>query len=923
MKAISLVTLLAALSTPAYAQVFGSLANFDVVNDTGKVAHGFEIDIRNIHRPQITSIFGDASRWPNMERYGSPTVTEYNDANGYGVKITYRASFSGGAWASGTPSGTLPVNPADSCWPLGAPNYGPLYPCDHFGVSTSVSTPNVNYSWLVEVPGNAGSLTPVLATVPNPVWSVTPVPPVNNVPQPPKVNVLIAAPKPYLYEFGEPRWVKVTATGTLRDVAVEDLVAENDVIKKARSQTQLEWQLLQVDSGNPGSGQIDLTGVALDPGATGVVYRFEFYKYTGQRDPATNEALPGPNGDTPGANGPSPGDLGAFIVAQNAGINFDGAVPAAPPLPIAPTLNATIAGAVVGSPYNQAINATPGNPADALTFTVTGLPAGLYFDNATSAIVGTPNEVGTFTLFITVTDTANGLSTSGTTHLQVADAPIVFNPTLAQATVGATYSQALSITGGYGAITYGVYGTLPPGLSLVGNTIQGIPTTTGSYPVTLTATDSLGYSQVANVNLTVVTGNAACSGSHEVVSSVNKFWLDIGGGMANGGKSVRYAAPAGTTFVAPVKGFKFGELVSYDGVMDAAGFCTASTMTVERGLGLNRVAFPVLFTGKTYPSISIAPVGGVAPYSISVGGLPNGLTFDGKAISGIPAPGTEGVWTLVVSVSDAIGETVNTNLSLTITSPPVIVTGPATLPAGVYGAPYAATVAATGGLGRLRWTATGLPTGLWMHPSGNISGVPRASGSFPVSFTVSDWASQASTVTGTIEIAKPAVTITSVDIPTSSEVGAIWTGTEVATGGFGTLVWKATGLPPGVTMSWKGVVAGSPRAVGDFNVVLTVTDKLGTSATVSRNVTVAASCVIPRGGRVAPGSSGVIQSIQGDMVTYRMANAAGTLVTVKVPNCATVQWNGGVNAFAVGQMFRWAGYTSLDTGNVAQSVTVN
>lgn len=62
-----------------------------------------------------------------------------------------------------------------------------------------------------------------------------------------------------------------------------DLVVDNAAHKVAvppvnggTTQIQTEWQLLQVDSGVPGSGQIDLTGVALDPGATGVVYRFEF-----------------------------------------------------------------------------------------------------------------------------------------------------------------------------------------------------------------------------------------------------------------------------------------------------------------------------------------------------------------------------------------------------------------------------------------------------------------------------------------------------------------------------------------------------------------------------------------------------------------------------------------------------------------------
>jgi hypothetical protein len=850
LKHLSTFLLLATMAMPGYSQVYGSLANFDVVNDTGTTAHGFEIDIRDIHSGDITSIFGSADRWPDMERYGSPSVTEYTDAAGFGVKITYKSAYGNGAWSVGTPSGTLPVSPSDSCWPYGAPAYGPDYPCDHFGVSTSVGTPNVTYSWLVETPGNLSVLTPVVATVPNPVWTVTPVPPVANVPQPPQVNVAIAAPQPQNYEFGEPRWVKVTATGTLQDVAVEDLVAENAIIQQARTQTQLEWQLIQVDAGNPGSGQIDLTGVQLDEGAAGVVYRFEYYQYTGNRDAETNEAKPGPNGDTPGAIGPSPGDLGEFIVAQNAGINFDGVIPPAPPLPIAPTLNATIGGATVGSPYYQVIDATPGNPGDALSITVAGLPAGLTFDSAANAIVGTPTVVGTFPLTITVTDIANGLSTTGTTDIQVADAAIVFNLTLNQGTVGVAYSQQLSVTGGYGTITYAVFGSLPDGLSLTGDTLGGTPVTAGSTPVTVTATDALGYSQVATATLNIVAAPVidppppppvpvACSGTNQVISSVNKFWLDIAGGVANGGQSVYYAPEAATTFVPPLAFgvFQFGQLVTYDGTLDNMGFCVATTMTVAPGLSMMPVTLINGTVGSAYPSTAVTPAGGVAPYTITVGGLPSGMTFDGANIAGTPALGTEGTVSVSISVNDAIGETVNTTLSLTIDPPAAIVVGAVNLPAtGVYGAAYSGSAAAGGGVGALTWTATGLPAGVSISPTGAISGTPMAVGTFAVVLTVKDTLGQTATVNGSVVISAPAITAFTANLP-AVQVGTAYSATLSASGGYGAFTYSATGLPAGLTLTGN-TISGTPTGAGIFPVTLTATDGLGTVATLSQTLTV-------------------------------------------------------------------------------------
>jgi hypothetical protein len=419
----ALGSLLSLTTMSSFAAVYGGLANFDVVNDTGATAHGFEIEIDDIRQTEITSIFGSADRWPNMERYGAPTVVESFSATAARtqkkVLITYQSALVGSNWVAGTPSGTLPVSPNDSCWPYGAPNYGPNYPCDHFGVSTSVSTPNIQYRWLVESSPGSTSLSTVAATVPNPVWTVTPQPPINNQPQPPIVHVVIAAPEPNEFEFGEPRWVKVTATGVMENVAVEDLVAENPVIQQAETQVQVEWQLIQVDVGSPGSGQIDLTGVALDPGAKAVVYRFEFYQYIGGRDPQTNEAQP-LTSDTPVQ--PDPADLGEFIVAQNAGVNFDGNIPAAPPLPIPPTLNASIIDAVLNAAYSQQIDATPSTPGDVLNYEVTGLPAGLSVNVDTGLISGTATgPLGDYPITITVNDVTNHSSISGSTTMSVLD----------------------------------------------------------------------------------------------------------------------------------------------------------------------------------------------------------------------------------------------------------------------------------------------------------------------------------------------------------------------------------------------------------------------------------------------------------------------------------------------------------------------
>src|ERR1019366_2258337 len=112
------------------------------------------------------------------------------------------------------------------------------------------------------------------------------------------------------------------------------------------------------------------------------------------------------------------------------------------------------------------------------------------------------------------------------------------------------------------------------------------------------------------------------------------------------------------------------------------------------------------------------------------------LSFDGAAIKGTPSVGMNGVYTIVISISDSVGETVHTNLSLTIAAPRAIVLGTINLPASASkGGAYAGSATASGGVGALTWTATGLPGNVSISSSGTISGTPTATGVFHVTLT--------------------------------------------------------------------------------------------------------------------------------------------------------------------------------------------
>jgi hypothetical protein len=123
-------------------------------------------------------------------------------------------------------------------------------------------------------------------------------------------------PPPPAKLFGAAQWMKTYKTENVREVNLDELVADNPVVPQDAAQIETAWDLMQTQIGDTSRRKQKRGG--LGNGNHAVVRRFEFYKYTGAIDPVTGQAL---CADLT-CSAPAADELGDFIGAQNAAANL-------------------------------------------------------------------------------------------------------------------------------------------------------------------------------------------------------------------------------------------------------------------------------------------------------------------------------------------------------------------------------------------------------------------------------------------------------------------------------------------------------------------------------------------------------------------------------------------------------------------------
>jgi hypothetical protein len=205
--------LIASASLSVFAQtatIYGSLGNFDVVNNTGQNACGFEVELEGVPADTFIGTY-------TYQRYGAATIVPYVNGALSGVRVRHESKFCTQRTAAHAPGTGF----AGTCY-MGGMNYDSVG-CEHFGVHYNAPTTKVTARWLVPDISNPGTNVPhdPPMAIALPYYYVQPQAVVGAAPV---IVDVVEAPQPpeAVDRYGNAQWMKVFVRQLPRAVTLDE-----------------------------------------------------------------------------------------------------------------------------------------------------------------------------------------------------------------------------------------------------------------------------------------------------------------------------------------------------------------------------------------------------------------------------------------------------------------------------------------------------------------------------------------------------------------------------------------------------------------------------------------------------------------------------------------------------------------------------
>jgi hypothetical protein len=295
-----------------------------------------------------------------------------------------------------------------------------------------------------------------------------------------------------------------------------------------------------------------------------------------------------------------------------------------------------------------------------------------------------------------------------------------------------------------------------------------------------------------------------------------------------------------------------------------------TVVVVAPALSITTTSLPAAKKSTKY-SATLTSTGGSPTYkwSLTSGKLPTGVKLTSTGIlSGVPS--VTGTFPVSFSVADSSYPALTELASLSIVvsaidGAPLSITT-SSLPSGTSSTAYSATLRASGGAPAYTWSITSgkVPSGITFANTGVLSGTPAATGTFPITFAVTDGSNPAQTYSASLSLvvavasATP-LTVTTSTLPSGTD-GTVYSGTLQASGGTPAYTWSisAGSLPGGLTLAaTTGVISGTPSVTGTSSFTATVSDNGNPVQTKSVTVSITLSAAQPPPG---PGTTWYIRA---------------------------------------------------------------